>query len=266
MSSDRETTRRVRSWLEEGVTAIPDRVLDSVLDQVPTTPQRRPLWPVRRNASMSTYLRLGGLAAAVIVLAVAGTALMLGGGSGLPTGAPSPLPTAGPPTGAPPSTGPGATDAALLPGEFTACVPENSEFKAGTNERDVISTADGDVTIDRKRGYTWKGTITATDTRFSGTHYYSWDGDTHTLASGDKGQTAWSEGHRIENDGGAWHGSASGITLPDGTNAAGPAVLIGEGGYEGLTALLIGSAGPCFLYYRGIVTSIPDPPVPFTGG
>ena len=28
MSTDRETTRMVRSWLEEGVTALPDRVLD----------------------------------------------------------------------------------------------------------------------------------------------------------------------------------------------------------------------------------------------
>ena len=35
MSTDRETTRILRSWLEEGVTALPDRVLDAVLDQVP---------------------------------------------------------------------------------------------------------------------------------------------------------------------------------------------------------------------------------------
>ena len=45
MSTDRDTTRIVRSWLEEGATALPDRVLDAVLDQVPTTPQRRSRWP-----------------------------------------------------------------------------------------------------------------------------------------------------------------------------------------------------------------------------
>ena len=41
MSAERDETRIVRSWLEEGVTVLPDRVLDAVLDQVPATPQRR---------------------------------------------------------------------------------------------------------------------------------------------------------------------------------------------------------------------------------
>ena len=48
MSTDRDVTRIVRSWLEEGVTALPDRVLDAVLDQLPATPQRRARWPAWR--------------------------------------------------------------------------------------------------------------------------------------------------------------------------------------------------------------------------
>ena len=44
MSSDRDTTRIVRSWLEEGVTELPDRVLDAVLDELPATHQRRVTW------------------------------------------------------------------------------------------------------------------------------------------------------------------------------------------------------------------------------
>lgn len=32
MSTDRDVTRIVRSWLEEGATALPDRVLDGVID------------------------------------------------------------------------------------------------------------------------------------------------------------------------------------------------------------------------------------------
>jgi len=42
MSTDRDTTRIVRSWLDEGVTVLPDRVLDAVLDQVPATPSAEP--------------------------------------------------------------------------------------------------------------------------------------------------------------------------------------------------------------------------------
>jgi hypothetical protein len=32
MTTERETTRIVRSWLEDGATQLPDRVLDGVLD------------------------------------------------------------------------------------------------------------------------------------------------------------------------------------------------------------------------------------------
>ena len=32
MSTDHDVTRIVRAWLEDGVTALPDRILDSVLD------------------------------------------------------------------------------------------------------------------------------------------------------------------------------------------------------------------------------------------
>ena len=35
MRTDPEVTRSVRSWLEEGVDRVPDRVLDSVLEAVP---------------------------------------------------------------------------------------------------------------------------------------------------------------------------------------------------------------------------------------
>ena len=68
MSTNRDETRIVRSWLEEGVTTLPDRVLDQVLDQLPATPQRRSSWLARRFPPMNTYLRFG-LAAAVVALA-----------------------------------------------------------------------------------------------------------------------------------------------------------------------------------------------------
>ena len=48
MSTERDINRIVRSWMEEGVTALPDRVLDAVLDQIPATPSAGPGWPARR--------------------------------------------------------------------------------------------------------------------------------------------------------------------------------------------------------------------------
>jgi hypothetical protein len=68
MSSDRETTRIVRSWLEEGVTTLPDRVLDRVLDQLPQTQQRRRWWPARRHSLMSNTFKgaMAGLAALAV--------------------------------------------------------------------------------------------------------------------------------------------------------------------------------------------------------
>jgi hypothetical protein len=102
MSTDREATRIVRSWLEEGVTVLPDRVLDAVLDQVPTTPQRRSWWPAWRSATMNTYAKFAIAAAAVLVVAVVGYNFLPGrGGVGGPAATPSPtdvprLPANGP--------------------------------------------------------------------------------------------------------------------------------------------------------------------------
>ena len=66
MSFDPDTTRIVRSWLDEGVTQLPDRVLDAVLDELPATRQRRgALWQTRRLLGIHKATTLG--VAAVIV-------------------------------------------------------------------------------------------------------------------------------------------------------------------------------------------------------
>jgi hypothetical protein len=94
MSADRDVTRIVRSWLEEGVTALPDRVLDTVLDQLPATPQRRAPWPVRRLLDMNIPTRLAVVAAAVFAFAVIGAiAFRNGGGVGGPGPTAQPTPT-----------------------------------------------------------------------------------------------------------------------------------------------------------------------------
>jgi hypothetical protein len=78
MSTDRDTTRIVRSWLRSDVNDSADRVLGSVLDRLDTTPQRRATWwPVRRLPEMNTSAKLALGAAAVVVVALLGVNLLL---------------------------------------------------------------------------------------------------------------------------------------------------------------------------------------------
>ena len=93
MSTDRDVTRIVRSWLEEGATALPDRVLDEVLDRVPATPQRRAWWPARRLPYMNNALKMAIATAAVVVVAVAGFSLVPRDSVGGPTPTPTSSPT-----------------------------------------------------------------------------------------------------------------------------------------------------------------------------
>jgi hypothetical protein len=107
MSTDRDVTRIVRSWLEEGATALPDRVLDTVLDQLPATPQRRPLWSARRFSEMNNPLKFAIAAAAVVVVAlVAINLLPRSGGVGVPGPSQTSSPTQTPPTPIPSPTQP----------------------------------------------------------------------------------------------------------------------------------------------------------------
>jgi hypothetical protein len=114
MSTDRDVTRIVRSWLEDGATALPDRVLDNVLDQLPATPQRRRWWPARRFREMNTPIRLAMAAAAVVLVAVVGINL-LPRTDGVGPGA-TPVPTATPS----PTTTPSATPAPYAEPTFMA--------------------------------------------------------------------------------------------------------------------------------------------------
>ena len=96
MSTDRDVTRIVRSWLEDGATALPDRVLDRVLDKVPATSQRSS-WRPAGIADINNAARLAIAAAAVVVVAVGINLLPSSGGVG------------GPPTALPASTSPSPT-------------------------------------------------------------------------------------------------------------------------------------------------------------
>ena len=107
MSTDRDTTRIVRSWLRTEENESADRVLDAVLDQLDTTPQRRTtLWPARTFPHVSNYAKLAMATAAVLTLVVVGMRLLPGSGTGglvapspTATASPSPSPTPGWPSG-----------------------------------------------------------------------------------------------------------------------------------------------------------------------
>ena len=147
MSTDRDSTRIVRSWLEEGVTALPDRVLDAVLDQVPATPQRRSWWPAWRF-DMNTYTKLAMTAAAVVVVAVVGYNLLPNRGeTGGPSVSPSPTPVA-------PSASP-ASPAMLEQASPAACGPGGGapDCLAPGTYRLTGNVWPGEITMDVPAGW-----------------------------------------------------------------------------------------------------------------
>ena len=85
MSSDRELTHIVRSWLDEGVTVLPDRVLDDVLAQLPLTSQRRPWWRAWRTQLMNGTFKFAAAGLTVVAVAAIGLAVYLSRPSVVPS-------------------------------------------------------------------------------------------------------------------------------------------------------------------------------------
>jgi len=112
MSTDRDVTRTVRSWLKEDGHEDADRVLDSVLDHLDTTPQRRAQWLARRFSFMSNPVRIAIAAAAVLAVIVLGITLLPRQNVGV-TQPSSPTPTAYPTFSIAPEMTPLPTEAAL---------------------------------------------------------------------------------------------------------------------------------------------------------
>ena len=75
MSADREVTGIVRTWLTEGGTVLPDRVLDAVLDKTLTMPQHRRRWMPSGMVVRANAPAFGAAAALVLALVVLGTVL-----------------------------------------------------------------------------------------------------------------------------------------------------------------------------------------------
>jgi len=129
--------------LEEVVTALPDRVLDTVLDQVSATPQRRSSWPARRFAQMNTYPKLAIAAAAIVVVAVVGYNLLpTRGGVGAPSAPPSATPSVSPSPVAPLPSGSMASGTYLISDPTLTLVPYSLTVPAGWTGGDGASRGD----------------------------------------------------------------------------------------------------------------------------
>jgi hypothetical protein len=118
MSADRDVTRIVRSWLHEDAYEDADRILNLVLDEIDTTPQRRAGWLARRLPFMSnSMIRVAVAAAAVLAVIALGISLFarqdVGHGP-----ASTPTPTARPTPIALPAAG-----ARLAPGTYVIDQP-----------------------------------------------------------------------------------------------------------------------------------------------
>ena len=95
MTSERDIERVLDHWFTERPTQVADRVLDEVADRIARQPQQ-PAWRVpRRDSHVNTYLKPLLAVAAIIVVAVAGFAVLRPSSAGIggpgATESPSPL-------------------------------------------------------------------------------------------------------------------------------------------------------------------------------
>jgi hypothetical protein len=161
MSSDRDITRIVRSWLEDGRNALPDRVLDSVLDQLPTTPQRRHSWQAWRNPIVSNTFKFMLAGAASLAVAAIGIGLYFNQPGGIGPPAASPSPTVAPTLPPTPEPTPAAAlplpDDDLEPGTYMVDSP-NFPVRITFDVPDGWSGAPG-----TKAASVWKSTAAAPD-------------------------------------------------------------------------------------------------------
>jgi hypothetical protein len=154
---------------------------------------------------------------------------------------------------------------AEAPVPVTACIePGPYVGPPGTQERVDIPSSEGVITLGRYRGDTYLQPWTeVSDPRLAGTYTRSWDEDEYF-----SGSTAFLSivvtTDRIENDEGAWQGTSVWYRPAQGERSFAPMVMVGEGAYEGLTAILgfVEGYGECAVTGYIIEGSIPAPPVP----
>jgi hypothetical protein len=132
---------------------------------------------------------------------------------------------------------PGAatSDADLArPVEFTGHIVCGPDVRTGMTD---LPPSGADTSVVHNRGWAWQPSATISEPRLAGTYTYAYDGDDYrTKGLTSVSSVGWGT-WRIENDEGAWQGSHPNIGFADGTYSKATTVLVGEGAYEGLTAI-----------------------------
>lgn len=165
--------------------------------------------------------------------------------------------------------------AGQVPVEFTGtirCGPPVSADRAGTEE--TLEVGGDGMVVTQSRGGAWKQALAMSDPRLDGTVYHTYETDEYTLPGGDDGPSVGAMTHRIENDGGAWESRVifasyrEGAAIGRDDSLDPPSVLIGEGAYHGLIAVMEVTAEleyPCGFEVRGMIFAgapVPEPYVP----
>ncbi len=150
MTPDRDIDRLLGRWLADGPTEAPDRVLDVVVDRIARHPQRPAWWlGLGPSATVWATVRLLAVASVLGASVVAGSILVGGGISPIPSPAPSPASTSTPSpallTKPTTSLAPGAYVFTANGGRTTFTVPDgwsvptigNLDFSLGRSEGPV---------------------------------------------------------------------------------------------------------------------------------
>jgi hypothetical protein len=151
------------------------------------------------------------------------------------------------------------------PVAVTACLDAGPYVgPPGSQESVDIPSSEGDITLRRYRGDTYLQAWTeVSDPRLEGAYTRSWDEDEYFQGPAFLSIVVTTD--RIENDEGAWQGTSVWYRpAAESEQSFAPLVLVGEGAYEGLTAILsgVGSYEQCAVTGYIIEGSIPAPPVP----